>query len=441
MKKIISPTKTRSTEGLRRVPRCFSSITNTALEDRRDYLNNKAVVCDLERLLKDGKRTYYELDWDYRNGIYHSEIDERWENWVYSSHELWKQKNEEEQKRDLDMYWKYLRDYLHRKGIDTSNHRLLLSMKRIETRDPASKSERGGTVEFSIGSPDTGCVSLNRLVLDHSYALPRQSVKGLLCLTGYAAFLIYNPITGETSPWFEIPNNDPQRKRNHIAFGYNPQSDEHIVVCLSGSDKYSRYECISKRPKDQVVEVFTVGKNTWKRIDATPPISITHECPFYVDGCLYWRFRDSANDSDSDADTDSEEGELEQIMRFDIETEKFRVIPIPYFVHKGDTLSQTVELIEVDGRIAVLTRSMSLWKIHEDANGNIKWTKEDICVPEDWNGKPDISIEALTWTNLIFLQSEDWDSILYYNQITKAFIRFPISPDSVPCQWKRIIQV
>ncbi|KAI3838334.1 hypothetical protein MKX03_005462 [Papaver bracteatum] len=410
MKKIIvSPPNIRFMEG------GLSSVT----EDRRDYLNNEAVVRDLERILQDGKRTFHECVMDLRCGKRH-EINERWENWVNSSRELWMEKNEEEQRRDLDMYWKYLKDYLHRKGIDTSNHGLLLSMKTIKC------SSKGVIIEFEIASPDRGLVSINKLVLDRWANLPRQCVNGLLCIRTFRdeAFLMYNPITGEKSPWIETNN---KQARNRIAFGFDPQSGEHKVICVSSS---SNSDSVSDdHNNNQVVEVLTVGKNTWRRIDAIPPIAIGNDVkvPFYIDGCLYWRFRKT---------------EPEQIMIFDIVTEKFRVIPIPGFVITPDAFSQTVELTEVDGRIAVFERCMSLWIMHEDADGNIKWTYEpDLDEPDDWNGKPDLSIVALTGTNLIFTQSECSDSIFYFNRNTKKTIRFPISPDVDAFQWKRIIQV
>ncbi|KAI3861740.1 hypothetical protein MKX03_013400 [Papaver bracteatum] len=133
-------------EGIR-IPRCF----NNTLEDRRD-LNNKSVnVCDLEELLKDGWKVRKRTCWC------ETEIDKRWDRWVYSSHELWKEKNEDEQRRDLNMRRKYLKDLLNREGIETSHHRLLLSM--IEA------GEYPGTLELKIGSLDRGLVSINKLVI------------------------------------------------------------------------------------------------------------------------------------------------------------------------------------------------------------------------------------------------------------------------------------
>ncbi|KAI3838333.1 hypothetical protein MKX03_005461 [Papaver bracteatum] len=445
MKKIIiSPPKIRLMEGglIKRVPaRCFSINTTTVTvltEDHRrdDYLNNEAVVCDLERILKDGKIPYDDwiMDYQFRKPSEFDNIDERWENWVESSHELWKKKNEEEQRKNLDMYWKYLKDYLHRKGVDTSNHGLLLSMKKIVEPpydDPPLVSEET-IVEFILASPDRGLVSINRLVLDCSWpCLPRQTVKGLLCITTNGAFLIYNPITGEASPWIETNN---KLARNRIAFGFDPQSGEHKVICVSSS---SNSDSVSDdHNNNQVVEVLTVGKNTWRRIHAIPPIAIgdDEQVPYYVDGCLYWRFRGDI----------CKPRKPELIMKFDIVAEKFRVIPIPDFVVDpcNSKLSLSVGITEIDGRIAVLERRMSLWIMHEDADGNIKWTEEELDEPDDWNGKPDLSIVALTGTNLIFLQSPCSDNIFYYNRKTEESVRFPTSPDCEWCdQWKRTIQV
>ncbi|KAI3952659.1 hypothetical protein MKX01_013621 [Papaver californicum] len=323
-------------EGIRVPARCFSST----VEYRRDHLNNEGVVFDLEMILKIGskvrKRTMDE--WCY-------------ENWVHSSHELWKEKNEEEQRREIDMRWKYLKDLLHRQGIETSNHILLLSVKVIEY-PPVNKNSSQGIVEFSIGSPDRGLISKKITLIETN-----------------------------------------KQAGNCIAFGFNPQSGEHEVICISS-----------------IVKVFTVRKNTWRRIDAIPPIAIRYDqAPFYVDGCIYWRF--------------------------DTVTEKFRVIPIPDFIVDSERhkFTQTVELTGIDGCIAVLD-----W-IHAD--GNIEWTEEIIDMPPHWNGKPDLSIEALTvtGTHLSLLHYEYSDSIFYYNRNTRESIRFPIWLDRSEYDWERII--
>ncbi|KAI3930382.1 hypothetical protein MKX01_003410 [Papaver californicum] len=306
-------------------------------------LNNEVVVCDLEMILKIGskvrKRTMDEWCHEVRHGGKDDVIDRRWENRVHSSHQLWKEKNEEEQRREIDMRWKYLEIYC-----------IVKELKPV-------------IIDYYL--------SINRLVLDRGsysdFSLPRQTVNGLLYITTSRddAFLIYNLITGEKSPWIETN----KQAGNCIAFRFNPQSGEHEVICISS-----------------IAEVFTVGKNTWRRIDAIPPIAIRYDqAPFYVDGRIYWRFRPDMDELE----------ELELILRFDIVTEKFIVIPTPDFI--------------VDPERHKFTQI-----IHED--GNIEWTEEIIDMPPHWNGKPDLSIEALTGTNLIFLHYGCSDSIFLLQQ-------------------------
>ncbi|MCL7036889.1 hypothetical protein MKW94_006584, partial [Papaver nudicaule] len=116
---------------------------------------------DLEKLLKDGckvrKVTMTQL-FDEFNNMVKQKIDERWEEWSSSSYELWKKQNEEERRRDLHTRWTYLRDMLHREGIDTSNHRLLMSMKFIERDRRVSSKLDEEILELRIGSPDRGLV-------------------------------------------------------------------------------------------------------------------------------------------------------------------------------------------------------------------------------------------------------------------------------------------
>lgn len=434
-----SPPKFRFMEG-----GGFRISSPTATEDGRsdsDHLDNEeeAVdgVCDLVKLLEIGskvrKRNFPDWCEEVRYGG-SDPVDSMWEDWVGSSGELWEQKNEEEQRKDLEIRWTYLKDLLNREGVDTSNHRPLLSMRII---DYGKKESDEGILEFKIGSPDKGLVSINKLVLDRGgysrWTLPRQSVNGLLCLrtSRNDAFLIYNPITGEKSPWVEIKN---KQARNQIAFGFDKLSNEHKVICISSSKSGNN------RVKE-VVEVFTVGKNTWRRIDAVPPIALgegyEEKVPYYVDGCIYRRIRPDV----------FHPWVRERILRFDIATEKFRIIPIPDFVVDPERykFSQTVELTELDGCIAVLNwireLKIILWKFREVADGNIEWIEEVIDIPPHWNGKYDMSIEALTGTRQIFLHYEDTDGIFYYNRNTRESLRFPIWPDRAEFEWERFIQV
>lgn len=386
-------------------------------------------------------------------GEIEDDMDSRWMDWVELRHKLWKQKDEEQQRRDLQVRWSYLRDYLHEAGFETHNHRPLLTMKSPEGDDQ--------TIIFTIGSPDLGLQSMHKLVLDrgpfYSYDLPKQAVNGLLCFAtcNMEEFLIYNPMTGEKLPWIETTIKVNQGEENRrivdcIELGFDPVSNQHKVICISSSrlKKYATDKDglpISSDQQvgaeDQIVEVLTVGENTWRRIDAVPPyrVGIGREelaKPVYVNGNIYWRFRYVRK------------GEV--IMGFDFGTESFRVIPIPEFYTGEDPEDdykpfQPIELMEFHGRIAVLDRvwgyESALWEMHEDASGNIEWKHVYIYIPYDWNVRRDPSVVALTGTNQIFIQPECTDSVFYYNLNTEKYLRFPISPDRYLFSWEKTIQL
>ncbi|XP_026416388.1 putative F-box protein At4g38870 [Papaver somniferum] len=299
---------------------------------------------------------------------------------------------------------------------------------------------------------------MNKLVLDrgpfYSYDLPKQAVNGLLCFatSDTEEFLIYNPTTGEKLPWIQttVELNQGEEQVDCIGLGFDPVSNQHKVICISSS-KFKKYPTdndglpVSSDQQvgveDQIVEVLTVGENTWRRINAVPPfrVGIGREelaKPVYLNGNIYWRFRYTSS------------GEV--IMGFDFGSESFRVIPIPEFYTGEDPEDdfksfQPIELMEFQERIAVLDRvwgyESSLWAMHEDAQGKIEWKDEEIYIPYAWNVRRDPSVAALTGTNQIFIQPECTDSIFYYNLNSKKYLRFPISPDRNVVTWEKTLQL
>ncbi|MCL7022009.1 hypothetical protein MKW94_003969 [Papaver nudicaule] len=290
----------------------------------------------------------------------------------------------------------------------------------------------GATIDFTMPFP----TEVQKLELDRSvFGIPKQTVAGLLCITsGCETFLIYNPNTGERTPWIETTtvneNIGGERKRevDCIAFGYSPITKEHKVLCISSTKKKGvsrglcmyipsmpyteegEVFCIKKvedgkesdvfehsddleevgADEEQVCEVFTVGENTWRRIDAVRPYSLASKVCYvgdigqyneesksvYVRGKIYWRFRYTRS------------GEV--IMVFDVRTEKFSVISIPGYVTETPwKYPQTVELLEVDGQIAVLNFTpgcpISLWILNQK-EGSSKWSYVKVKTPCDWNG-------------------------------------------------------
>ncbi|XP_026438104.1 uncharacterized protein LOC113336676 [Papaver somniferum] len=322
-------------------------------------------------------------------------------------------------------------------------------------------------MDFTTLSP----TEVQKLELDRPvFGIPTQAVAGLVCIQSRReAFLIYNPNTGERTPWIETTtvneNVGEERRRvvNCIAFGYSPKTKEHKVLCISGIKKkgvvrgLSMYIpsmpytlqcqvfCMKKfvdgkdsgvfehaadleevgADEEQVCEVFTIGENKWRRIDAVPPYSLASKVCYvgelghyneeskavYVRGKIYWRFRYTRK------------GEV--MMVFDVRTEKFKVISIPEHVTRSPKkYPQTVELLEVDGHIAVLKFTpdcpISLWILNQD-DGTDKWSYEKVRTPCDWSGIRDLSIEAISGTNVIIMKREMSETIYVYFRDRKAY--------------------
>ncbi|KAI3956263.1 hypothetical protein MKW92_028086 [Papaver armeniacum] len=341
--------------------------------------------------------------------------------------------------------------------IETDSHLIHLQY-RFHSREkrplmfisspPPSESgepERGGTIDFTMVCP----TEVHKLELDRpNFGIPKQTVAGLVCITSaceaFKSFLIYNPCTGERTPWIDTPNvnenigEERKREVHCIAFGYSPRTKEHKVLCISTMKKkgvgrgLSMYIpskpyteegqvfCIKKfedgkeagvfehadgleevgADEEQVCEVFTVGENTWRRINAVPPYSLLSKVRYvgdvgqyneesksvYARGKIYWRFRYTCK------------GEV--LMVFDVRTEKFLVIPIPGYVTETPwKYPQTVELLEVDGHIAVMNFTpgcpISLWILDQN-DGSNNWSYEKVRTPCGWKGNLDLSIEAIS---------------------------------------------
>ncbi|KAI3983892.1 hypothetical protein MKX01_011600 [Papaver californicum] len=229
-----------------------------------------------------------------------------------------------------------------------------------------------------------GPTEVQKLELDRSnFGISKQTVAGLVCITA-----------SQGTPWIETPN----VKVHCIAFGYSPRTKEHKVLCistvkrkgvgrgLSDGKKHAlfdhAYDSEVGVDEEQVYEVFNVGENTWRRIDAVPPYSLVSKVchvgdlgqyneeseSVYVSFKIYWRF------------LYTHKGKV--LMVFDVRTEKFKVISIPEYVTKVPwEHPQTVELLEVDGHIAVLKFThdcpISLWILDQD-DGSDEWSYEEV---------------------------------------------------------------
>ncbi|KAI3915689.1 hypothetical protein MKX01_015514 [Papaver californicum] len=316
--------------------------------------------------------------------------------------------------KSVSTHWKSLIEvdsYLHdlhfncsKAGLCGQRRILFISSREPDFNNPL----------FPYKKPDNHAIKFSDLFTRYPYGIPQQAVNGLVCITSGGEAFIYNPSTGERSPWIQttttLEGNAGNRKRQVrcIGFGFNPKTNEHKVICISSTEKLKKKQEISwdfsykdEEIEDQVCEVLIVGENTWRRIDEVPPYNLrTKDC--YRGGMTFnW-------DSNS----------VYVNVGFDFGSEKFRVIPIPDSVidPRVYKFSQTVELMEVDGHIAVLKwisgYHMVLWILNEDG-GSIKWIEEKLDLPFMWNAKPDLSIEALPGTNLIILKPQYEGERLY----------------------------
>ncbi|KAI3888120.1 hypothetical protein MKX03_037531 [Papaver bracteatum] len=342
---------------------------------------------------------------------------------------------------------------------------LFVSSPPIPRFDESERTRR--TMDFTTLSP----TEVQKLEPDRPvFGIPTQAVAGLVCIQSRReAFLIYNPNTRERTPWIETTTvnenvaEERRRQVNCIAFGYSPRTKEHKVLCISSIKKkgvvrgltmyipsmpytlQGQVFCMKKfadgkktgvfehaddieevgADEEQVCEVFTIGENTWRRIDAVPPYSLASKVCYvgelghyneeskavYVRGKIYWRFRYTRK------------GEV--MMVFDVRTEKFKVISIPEHVTRSPKkYPQTVELLEVDGHIAVLKFTpdcpISLWILNQD-DGTDKWSYEKVRTPCDWSGIRDLSIEAISGSNVIIMKREMSETIYDYFRDRKAY--------------------
>ncbi|MCL7034250.1 hypothetical protein MKW94_016774 [Papaver nudicaule] len=365
----------------------------------------------------------------------------------------------------IDLHYK-----VHKRGKQPL---LFISTIPQPISDPPNRERKSTTIDFTKVGP----TEVQKLELDkRNVGIPKQTVAGLVCITsgtnGIENFLIYNPCTGERTPWIETPvateNVGGKRRRrvNCIAFGYSPRTKEHKVLCISsvkkkGVDrglsmyipsmprtKEGQEFCLKKfedgktnelfdgfeevgTDEEQVCEVFTVGENTWRRIDAVPPYSLLSKVTYagdllqynqdcksvYVKGKIYWRFRYTRK------------GEV--LMVFDVTTEKFGVISIPKHVTKMPRkYPQTVELLEVDGHIALVNFSpdcpISLWILDQD-DGSSEWSYEEVITPCNWKGNLDLSIEAIPGTNFIIVKRQMSETTYLYNRVKKVYNAFNVS--------------
>ncbi|CAA7017869.1 unnamed protein product [Microthlaspi erraticum] len=193
-----------------------------------------------------------------------------------------------------------------------------------------------------------------------------ESVHGLICVEHSENPLVWNP---SMRSFFAIPypNKHVSWKKVTLFLGYDPIEGKHKVVCV-------RYKKIS-----YVCRVLTLGsaQESWRTVKT----NYKHRARSYtygrcINGVIYYIAADECNSSDY------------VIMSFDVRSEKFNMIKLPWDFLDANFLDPV--LINYEGRLActeddgyIIRRNNKrrLW-ILEDAERH-KWSSQDCLSPSD----------------------------------------------------------
>lgn len=316
----------------------------------------------------------------------------------------------------------------------TENYARVLSAKLLLP----SEDGHGGGATFEREIP----VGPHRC-LDYLHML--NFVNGLICFLDRKehSVRVYNPSTGESTPWIRSrirKEPSPFRYINfgHYEFGYDPFTKEHKVLAMWVLDP---------RSTDFACEVLTVGKhlNQWRRIEDVPPV-LPRKLGDHVhtNGSIYWQ-------------SDIYDSGVPSIVEFNVRSERFRVISLPNFIIREITKPYVASLMEVSGRLAVLALKTTivdyskdplinsnnnstsvkmciLYDSHDDnqngtsitgsSNSNYHWMEESFSTPPfDWKLSWIEHMHPIQGTDLSIMQyPEDDDfSFYYYNWKRRSF--------------------
>ncbi|KAI3943877.1 hypothetical protein MKW92_002440 [Papaver armeniacum] len=230
--------------------------------------------------------------------------------------------------------------------------------------------------------------NIHTLSKEHSISYRKilGPIGGLICFVDIFAVRIYNVSTREVTPWIKstvfmnVENEngiaDALDGSPHCNFGFDPTTKKHKVIFMWCEGKFQDFP---------VCEVLTVGDNTWRVIGELPPCLNIGMATVSVNGSIYWnlfgpfgddigiKLRLDSSDSEDAESPDEEEDYTEWIMAFDIESEKFRMFPVPPVpkYERDESFSfNEFSLSVVDGCLAILRqtdRKVKMW-IFQDHN-------------------------------------------------------------------------
>ncbi|KAI3843515.1 hypothetical protein MKX03_016224 [Papaver bracteatum] len=314
-----------------------------------------------------------------------------------------------------------------------SKSRLLCIAPKTEKKETERRPQHILTADLSVkrSNGEEGKVIIHNVMkttdenwFDYDDVL--EQINGLVCFLDRraAAVRIYNVSTREVTSWIrstllaeekeksEREDNPAEIKRDFLPvyqIGFDPEKKEHKVFC---------FWRLSARPDDFTSdtvtsysswEVLTVGRDTkWRRISVVPDENnliklneVLHpHCmdrnPVHANGTIYWR--NKLMNCHEGFVMDLAPTDPEVIIAFDIGSEKFRVIPIPSFIHdgtRGRKFDEPIAFLILGGRITLIYQMsnyvVKLWMLDDDGvekrlencqgKGCSNWSIETITLP------------------------------------------------------------
>ncbi|KAI3976980.1 hypothetical protein MKX01_008838 [Papaver californicum] len=297
-----------------------------------------------------------------------------------------------------------------------------------------------------------------------------QPLNGLFCFidSQEASVCVQNPSTRESTPWIKSiikQQHEDEGKIIHVIdghgdlvkynvayrdyywnFGFDPATKEHKVISLWIKQLSNRR---LGRSEVWLCEVLTVRQNSWRTIDAVPPvspISLAGSGSAYVNGSIYWLYYWPSDDP--------------SIVEFNVGNEMFRVIQLPKFIMNDIRVpyEDGNSITEVDGHLVLLAKKICMsgnafftdWMNHNDSSmkmcilynddqivqrkrdtgcssstcsdvgdnskGNYYWMEDSFLLqPFDWKQEDIDCILPIPGTNRMIVRSSDACSFYYYN--------------------------
>ncbi|KAM5587693.1 F-box protein [Rosa sericea] len=249
---------------------------------------------------------------------------------------------------------------------------------------------------------------------------------GTLTSEEHDSIYVLNPCSREL---FNLPRVTNQRAHHIYHFGF----------CTSATNEYYKVLLVEESPNEKCVfKIYTLGSHTsWRHIENN---EVTNTLPFdvksrsfadssssvCVDGVIYWTQRRSATSNPVPHETslirimEFERAET-LIVAFDVEDEKFRVIPPP----RACSCSNAVmfnKIVEVCGCVALLyvieqQQQIELWVLRDSRNH--RWVKETIRAPFPVMGLGRRALyRILTRGKFVFLRGDD--RVFYYDMESRS---------------------